>query len=104
MGQPNHRASNAIRGGQPVKTKPENPYNRLKQRFQEFADSVKFAQRISMFRFGADEIREGQGFTLSDVRERVRAANQLEYDVLLIADENGDLRLQYRKRPVYPWL
>jgi hypothetical protein len=85
-----------------VKTKPVTPYARLKTEFANFVDLVLYPHTKLLWTY--PKARLDEGWTLSNLAERVSAAAQLGYDVVLTRSENGDLVVQYRKqRPTRPW-
>ncbi len=79
-----------------------NPYTRLKDICNEWAEKVQFPHRRSMFSFKKVTIGSNT-WQLYDVRERVLAAKQLGYHVeVLVRDD--DLIFQYVKdHPTTPW-
>ena len=80
---------------------PTNPYTRLKEIGQRFANKVHSPKRRTMWVYPKARIEEG--WNLRDLRERVMAASQLGFEVLLEADD-GDLHVIYQeKRPETPW-
>lgn len=81
--------------------KRKNPYQRLLEDFQLFANSVKYPRRLSMFWFSRPDLIAGKSWSLREVYERTQAANTLGYDVVIVADKDG-LTIQYRKRPDRP--
>jgi hypothetical protein len=84
-----------------MKTKPITPYQRLMDDFKAFANAVEFRKRKPMWNYPKDKL-DG-GWDLTDLYERVAAADQLGYDVRLLATEGG-LEVQYiEKNPKRPW-
>lgn len=84
-----------------MKTKPINPYNRLKAEFREYVSKIEFPETKFMWRYPKEKL--GENWSLVDLAERVSAAEQLGYDVVLQNDAQG-LRVMYRKkRPSTPW-
>ncbi len=79
--------------------KPVSPYERLKKRATQWAFTVVYAKRISVWVW-----KKPEGDLLL-LRERVSAANALGYDVKLsVQDEGTTLAVHYVKRPdVCPW-
>jgi len=85
------------------KAKPITPYERLLDNTREFRVSVEFAHRVRVWSYPKAKLKDG--WRLDDLFERVGAADQLGYDVVLLAKEEG-LIVEYRKRPkldVLPW-
>ena len=84
-----------------MKQKPKTPYQRLLEEASDFARKVKFAH-IRLMWFYAKE-RLGDSLSLDHLNERVQAADQLGYDVILRSTERG-LEVLYRKQmPTPPW-
>ena len=84
-----------------MKTKPITPYQRLMDDFKAFANTVEFRKRKNMWTYPKNKLNER--WPLKDLYERVAAADQLGYDVRLLATE-GDLEVQYiEKNPKRPW-
>jgi hypothetical protein len=84
-----------------MKTKPITPYNRLMSRFKEFANDVEFRKRKAMWMYPKNKLTES--WELKTLYERVSAAEQLGYDVRLLATDDG-LEVQYiEKNPKRPW-
>jgi hypothetical protein len=84
-----------------MKTKPITPYQRLMDDFKDFANAVEFRKRKSMWTYPKNKLSES--WPLNDLYERVSAADQIGYDVRLLATEGG-LEVQYiEKNPKRPW-
>ena len=83
-----------------MKDKPITPYARLLTRAKELARAVKYPARRVMWTYPKAKINEG--WTLGDLMQRVQAADQLGYDVLVRSNDEG-LRVEYVKRPDVPW-
>jgi hypothetical protein len=84
-----------------MKTKPVTPYARLLKQFIKYCDYVEYRDNRKMFLFKRDELLKG--YSLSDVYERTRAADQLGFDVILRTDADG-LHVEYIRRiPKRPW-
>ena len=79
-----------------MKQKPKTPYQHLIEKCKEWAFSVVYPHRSTMFVVPKGRLSEG--WYLLDVYERTKAADQLGYDVLLVAADSG-LEMSYRKRP-----
>lgn len=79
--------------------KRKGPYVELRERCRKWADSVEYAHKKLMWRYPAAKINES--WNIFDLSERVRAADQLGFDVKLIwndSKENGGLEVWYVKR------
>lgn len=76
-----------------------NPYTSLLRVAQQFAFDVKNRTVKSMFFYPA--ARLGDGWSLIDLKERVAAADQLGWDVLMKVREDG-LHVEYHKRVQTP--
>ena len=72
-----------------------NPYTRLQGEAREWAVSVVHPERRVMWRYPKDKL--ALSWPLDELQQRVVAANQLGWDVVLVADDGG-LLVQYRKR------
>lgn len=83
-----------------MREKPITPYARLLADVRKFASSVKYPHKKLMWRYNKSDL--GKHWTLTDLYERVKAADQLGYDVVLVAEDAG-LAVQYAKRPDVPW-
>ena len=76
--------------------KPLNPYLRLRANARDWARTVITRKRISMAHYPKDKL--DIGWTITPIAERVRAADQLGYDVQLRWDEAVGLRVDYVER------
>lgn len=83
-----------------MKEKPKNPYQRLLDDVKKFACSVKYAHRKVMWVYPKGRLKEG--WKLDDLYERAKAADQLGYDVRIVAGDDG-LRVEYVKRADVPY-
>lgn len=83
-------------------TKRESPYHRMQRYFREWAQDVVYARRKTMFLYKKSSL--DTGWSLSQIYERTIAANQLGYEVIVQADNDG-LHFKYiEKRPTeIPW-
>lgn len=81
-----------------MKRKPQTPYQRLYGVLMEFARSVFSPKMIRMWRYDRISIEGDATWKLSNLTERVAAADQLGYDVI-IRNEDGNLVVYYRERP-----
>lgn len=76
------------------------PYQRLMERFREYASKVTYPRKVGMWNYPKAKLAEGWG--LLDLYERTKAAEQLGYDVQLYATDEG-LSVKYvQKRPEWP--
>lgn len=79
-----------------------NPYTALKKTASEWADKVTKRCRVRMWFYPSDRLDEV--WSISALKERVAAANQLGYDVELVSREDG-LHVEYVKKiPNRPYL
>lgn len=78
------------------KKKLVTPYERLMERAMRLASQVTCPRLKRMWFYPKDKL--GTGWSLTDLSERVQAADTLGWDVLLVSDSNG-LNVMYRKRP-----
>lgn len=84
-----------------MKKKPINPYEQLRDTARKWAESVLYPHIVKMWFYPKNRLSES--WKLDDLYERVAAANQLGYDVELIAGDDG-LHVRYVKRPTdAPW-
>lgn len=84
-----------------MKTKPISPYERLMDSFTKFANDVEYRKRITMWVYPKNKLTES--WPLKDLYERVAAAEQLGYDVQLLATDGG-LEVKYTsKAPKRPY-
>lgn len=80
--------------------KPITPYQRLLTRVKNLAWAVKYARRKTMWVY--PKARLNETWTLGDLYERARAADQLGYDVVLKPTDEA-LVVQYVERPSVPY-
>lgn len=78
----------------------KNPYTALLERAQEFAASVQYRHTKTMWTYPRGRL--SQGWRLDTLAERVKAADQLGYDVILTTVDDA-LVVQYRKRVEIPF-
>ena len=84
-----------------MKTKPKTPYQRLLDDIKDFCSKVRFRHEAGLFWYRKDKLRAGH--SLDDLYERVAAAEQLGYEVYLVAKDDG-LHARYRKKaPEVPY-
>jgi hypothetical protein len=82
-----------------MKEKPVTPYARLLEKVNDFASKVAYPRRVAMFWYAKAKL--GDGWSLTDLYERTKAADQLGYDVVLLAKDDG-LHVQYvQRRPTW---
>jgi hypothetical protein len=81
-------------------TKRITPYARLLETARRFAFSVKYANTKSMFFYPTARLSEG--WALREIHSRTMAADQIGYDVIVQAKDDG-LHIKYRKRVVAPY-
>lgn len=78
-----------------------NPYERLRRQFGEYCNSIEYAPRRRMWIYPKEKL--SSSWRLDDLAERVAAADQLGYDVMLTNTDEG-LVVYYSKRPdKRPW-
>ncbi len=83
------------------KTKPKTPYQRVLEEAQDFARKVKCRHTKTMWTYPKDKLNTG--WALESLYERVKAAEQLGYEVVLMATDDG-LAVRYVKEvPEAPW-
>lgn len=83
------------------KRKVATPYARLLKEITEFCSELRFRHEATMC--SVPKSRLGESFSLNDVWERTMAAEQLGYEVHLVADDSG-LRFRYKKKgPMVPY-
>jgi hypothetical protein len=84
-----------------MKSKPITPYIRLLSEAKKWAFSAKHRHTVSMFWYARAKL--GDGWSLTDLYERTKAADQLGFDVRVVAKDDG-LHVQYVKRcPEIPY-
>lgn len=85
-----------------AKQKPITPYARLLTAFRKFFDEVRYPRTRLMWKYPKDRLAEG--WNLEHLSQRVAAAEQLGFEVVM-KNTNGDLEVLYRtKRPDdKPW-
>lgn len=86
-----------------MKPKPITPYQRLKDEAKEWAFSVVYPWRRQMWRYPKEKLNREGGWSLSDLWERVAAAEQLGHVVQLKATDEGLIVEYIRKAPDAPW-
>lgn len=83
-----------------MQEKRKNLYQVLLDDIIRFCRSIRYAPETSMYRYPKDKL--GDGWSLNDLCARVKAADQLGYDVIVKADDDG-LLIRYRKRIDIPY-
>lgn len=76
--------------------KRKNPYQYLLDQIREFCDKLKYRHKIFMWRYPKWQLKDKQ-FNLMDLWERTSAAEQLGYDVILDATDDG-IEVSYIKK------
>lgn len=71
-----------------------NPYCRLLKDIRKFVNDLRFRHTKSMWRYPMNKLNNT--WSLKDLYERTKAAEQLGYKVELIADDDG-LNVMYVK-------
>lgn len=84
-----------------MKQKPIMSYQRLLLIGHKFANSIKWRNKANMFWYSAEKMRGGTGYRLDDVYQRVLAAQDLGYEVMIIADSSG-MQLKYIEKIKIP--
>lgn len=74
----------------------ETPYTRLLEAVRRYVSAVKHPRRVTMWHY--PKARLDEGWSLANLYQRTTAADQVGYDVILKATENG-LEVVYQKRP-----
>lgn len=84
-----------------MKDRRKNPYEMLLEEFKEYANKVEHPKTKQMWRYTEDGLKKA--WFLGNLLQRVMAAEQLGFDVML-KNNDGSLEVQYvEKRPVRPW-
>lgn len=84
-----------------MKKKPLTPYQRLLDDARKWADKITCPKTVHMWTYPRNKLQVN--WSLSDLYERTKAAEQLGYDVIIIATEEG-LEVKYQiKKPEIPW-
>ena len=77
-------------------TKKQTAYSRLLDEFREYYNAVKYPRMKLMWRYTRRNLSDS--WVLSDLYQRVAAAEQIGYEVVLKAEDEG-LSVWYRKKP-----
>ncbi len=84
-----------------MRDKPITPYERLRRECFQWAMTVRNPRTVSMWCYTKADL--ARGWDLTELFQRVSAADQLGYDVVLSASGEG-LSVKYRRRPPdMPW-
>ena len=75
--------------------KPKNPYQRLLDDIKDWCRKMKYRHEKTMWLYPKSRLDEG--WALRDLYERTKAAEQLGYDVQLVANDDG-LSVRYKKQ------
>ena len=79
-----------------------SPYTTLLNEIKEFCRKLRYPHEETMFLYPKSDL--SKNWSLSDLYERTKAAEQLGYDVIVQAHEKG-LSVIYRKRnPTIPYM
>lgn len=78
-----------------MKTKPKTPYQRLLEDIKKWCYKVRCRHEKIMWMYPKKRLNEG--WNLGDLYERTMAAEQLGYEVRLIANSEG-LTVIYKKQ------
>lgn len=79
-----------------------NPYQRLLNEIKDFCSKILYRHEKIMWRYPINRLNDT--WKLGEVYQRVAAADQLGYDVMLIADQDGLLVKYVKKLPRIPWM
>ena len=82
-----------------MKQKPINPYTKLLHKIKEFCFNIKYPYLISMWFYEKNSLKTTQ-WKLLDLYERAAAAEQLGYEVIIAAEDDG-LNVYYRKKLIF---
>lgn len=86
-----------------MKTKRISPYTRLLNEIKEFlSNNIKYRHEKLMWRYSKKSLENKTAWDLSQLWERVQAADQLGYDVQLKANDSG-LEVSYIKKINIPF-
>ncbi len=84
-----------------TKEKRINPYSALLNEIKEFVSKLKYPHTKLMWRYPKEKL--SASWNLVDLYERTASAEQLGYDVILTAKDDG-LNVTYRKKmPSIPY-
>ena len=82
-------------------TKRINPYTRLKNLGSEYICELKNPETVGMWTYPKSRLDEG--WSLTDLYERIKAAEQLGYDVKLMATNKGIEANYVKQAKATPW-
>lgn len=77
-----------------MKTKPKTPYQRILEDIKEFCHKVRYRHQKTMWTYPKNLL--GEAWAMGSLYERTMAAEQLGYEVHLIANSEG-LTVIYKK-------
>lgn len=83
--------------------KRKTPYQRLLDEIKEYVRNVQYRHEVTMWSYPDGKLHEG--WRLDALHQRVQAASQLGYDVILVAKDDA-LVVRYKKRvpdPSWSW-
>lgn len=83
------------------KTKRISPYVRLMGAFREYVTAVELRHQRSMWVYPKEKLDDG--WRLTGLNERVAAASQLGYDVILRSTDEGLQVLYIKQIPQRPY-
>jgi hypothetical protein len=80
-----------------------NPYNHLKECCRKEFSKIIYRKRVLLWTYSKENINTT--WSLSELAHRVKAADQLGFDVRLISNEDGGLRVEYISKVItdMPW-
>lgn len=81
--------------------KRKNPYTRLLDEIKDWCNKVRYRHQVSMWFYPKDRLIEG--WSLNDLYERTKAAEQLGYDVVVVANDKGLSVTYVKKVPEVPY-
>jgi hypothetical protein len=86
-----------------AQTKKETAYKRVRRLAQQFAAKVEYPRRRFMFSYGTDAKKPGHSWSLYDLTERVRAAQQIGgWRIELSWNDAQGLVVHYVEQPQTP--
>lgn len=79
-------------------TKRLNPYQYLLNEVRDLLTAIKYRKTKNMLFYAAKELN--RGYDLSQIKERIAAADQLGYDVQVIIVDGGLQFFYIKKMPI----